>query len=82
MKPIQWKALDLLAAGATQVKTAAECGVCAFTVRRWQKRPDFQEALQKETQKLRELAHAQFHSLLKTANPRTKADAPAQIRTF
>ena len=27
MKPVQWKAAVILAAGATQVKAAAECGV-------------------------------------------------------
>jgi len=62
MKPVQWKAVDLLAAGATQEKTAAECAVCTFTVRRWLKRADFQDALQKELLKLRELARAQFRT--------------------
>jgi transposase len=54
MKPLQWKAVDLLADGATQKKAAEQCGVAAFTIRRWQKRLDFQDALRKEVQKLRE----------------------------
>src|SRR5258708_415641 len=52
MKPIQWKAITILAGGATQEKTAAECGVCAFTIRRWLKRPEFQDAIQKELPKM------------------------------
>ena len=54
MKPLQWKAVDLLADGATQRKAAAECGVAAFTIRRWLNRREFKEALDRELKKLRD----------------------------
>ena len=78
MKPIQWKAVDLLAAGETQEKTASTCGVCALTLRRWLKRPDFQDAMQKELQKPRELSRAQFRTIFKnTRHERTKTGTPS-----
>ena len=60
MKPVQWKAADILATGATQEKAAVECGVCAFTIRRWLKRSEFHDALGKEVQKIRDATRTQF----------------------
>jgi len=76
MKPIQWKAVDLLAAGSTQEKTAAECNVWPSTVRRWLKRAEFHDALQNEVLKLRERQRAQFSTFWVT---RAKASADEHV---
>jgi hypothetical protein len=71
MKPVQWKAVDLLVSGTTQKRAAAECGVCDFTIRRWLKRQDFQDAMEKELRKLRVIAQQHNQRTLAAAIARS-----------
>jgi len=79
MKPIQWKAVDLLVSGATQKRAAAECGVCDFTIRRWLKRRDFRDAMEKELLKLRAIAQQRNQRTLAAAIARTLPHKTAHI---
>jgi hypothetical protein len=79
MKPVQWKAVDLLVSGATQKRAAAECGVCDFTIRRWLQRRDFQDAMEKELLKLRAVARQRNERMLAAAIARTLPHKTAHI---
>jgi hypothetical protein len=79
MRPVQWKAVDMLVAGATQKRAAAECGVCDFTIRRWLKRRDFQDAMEKELLKFRALAQQRNQRALTAAIARSLPHKSAHI---